>query len=86
MNKKTISLFVSVIISIIVILVINDFTIVDDCLDNGGTFNYETGQCLLANNEIYVASYARYLIGFYFVFGISLAFGVSRLLKKLLKF
>jgi len=78
-------MFIGVIVSLITILVINKFTIVDNCLDNGGSFSYETGQCLLANNEIHTASFTPYLVGIYFILGIIIAFTVFRIIKKLFK-
>lgn len=85
MNKNSIPLFIGVITSLVVILLINKFTVVDDCLDNGGSFDYQTGQCLLANGEIHVANFTNYLVALYFIVGISIAFIVSRLIKKLFK-
>jgi hypothetical protein len=83
MNKNSIPLFIGVITSLVVILLINKFTVVDDCLDNGGSFDYQTGQCLLVNGDIHVASFTHYLIAFYFIMAISIAFVVSKLVKRL---
>lgn len=85
MNKNSIPLFIGVITSLVVILLINKFTVIDDCLDNGGSFDYQTGQCLLANGEVHVANFTNYLVALYFVIGISMAFIVSKLIKKLFK-
>ncbi|NMP31996.1 hypothetical protein HII17_10495 [Thalassotalea sp. M1531] len=85
MNKQSIPLFVGVISSIIIILLINDFTVVDDCLNHSGSFNYKTGQCELANGEIHKASFTNYLVAMYFVVGIALAFVISKIVRKLFK-
>ncbi|SET40714.1 hypothetical protein [Thalassotalea agarivorans] len=82
MNKNTLPLFVGAIVAIIVILVLNDFTIVDRCLEQGGSFDYEQGHCLLANGEIYVWDKTPYLVAFNFIVAIVLAFITSRLLKR----
>ncbi|WP_286266940.1 hypothetical protein [Thalassotalea atypica] len=84
MNKNSISQFIGVIVSIIVILVLNKFTIVDNCLDHGGQFNYQTGKCILANSEIYTAEYTNYLIALYFLMGILVAYVTSKFIRKAL--
>ncbi|WP_448555697.1 hypothetical protein [Thalassotalea montiporae] len=85
MNKNTIPHFIGVIASVVVIALLVNFTIVDDCLDKGGAFSYETGKCLLANQEIYVASYHTYLVALYFFIGVTVAFYVSKLVRKILR-
>jgi len=85
MNKNSIPLFIGVITSLVIILLINKFTVVDDCLDNGGSFDYQTGQCLLASGELHVANFTNYLVALYFVIGITIAFIVSKLIKKFFK-
>ncbi|REL27248.1 hypothetical protein DXX93_12180 [Thalassotalea euphylliae] len=84
MNKNTIPHFIGVIASVIVIAFLVNLTIVDDCLDNGGAFSYETGQCVLANQEIYVASYHTYLVALYFFIGVTVAFCISKLVRKII--
>ena len=84
MNKNSISLYIGVVTSIIVILLINKFTIVDDCLDQGGSFDYKIGQCVLANGEVHISHFTNYLVAMYFILAIAIAFGVSRLIKKFL--
>jgi len=84
MNKNSIPLFIGVIISIIVVLIINNFTVVDDCLDHGGHFDYKAGQCVLATGEVHVASFTNYLVAIYFIIAIAIAFTVSRLIKRFL--
>ncbi|TPH16090.1 hypothetical protein [Litorilituus lipolyticus] len=84
MNKHSIPLFIGVVISIIVVLLINNFTVVDDCLDHGGSFDYKAGQCVLETGEIHVASFTNYLIAIYFIIAIAVAFTVSRLIKRFL--
>jgi len=81
MNKQNISLFIGVATSVFVILVLNKFLVVDDCLDRGGSFDYQLGQCVLSNGEIHITSYANYVISLYFIFAIAVAFSVSRLVK-----
>ncbi|NMP14801.1 hypothetical protein [Thalassotalea sp. Y01] len=85
MNKHSIAMFFGVIVAVLVILLINEFTIVDDCLDHGGRFDYQTGQCLLADAKVHVASFTNYLVALYFVLAIAIAFAGSRLTKKLFK-
>ena len=82
MNKKSIPLFIGVTFSVVVILLFNKFMIVDECHDQGGTFNYELGHCLLKSGDVYEISLSHYLTAFYFIIGIGLAFAISWLVKK----
>lgn len=85
MSKYSIPQFIGVIVSFLVIWLLNDFILVDDCVDHGGVFSYETGKCLLANNEIYIADFTNYLIALYFFIGIIVAVTTSRIIKKIFK-
>lgn len=84
MNKNFLPAFAGVITSVIVILLINNFTVVDDCIEHGGHFDYKTAKCLLASGEVHVASFTHYLVAIYFILGIAIAFGVLRIIKKFL--
>ncbi len=53
MNKSAIAKFIGVFVSLLVIWVINDLLLIQPCLDEGGVFQYEKGQCLLENGSIY---------------------------------
>lgn len=85
MNKNSAPLFIGVITSIIIILLINNFTVVENCLEHGGSFDYKIGKCILANGDIYIANFTNYLVAMYFVLGITIAFSVSRIIKKFYK-
>tara|TARA_R110000787_G_scaffold72119_8_gene160820 strand:- start:31 stop:294 length:264 start_codon:yes stop_codon:yes gene_type:complete len=85
MSKDSIPQFIGVIFSLFVIWLINDFILVDDCLDHGGSFSYPTGKCLLANNETYTASFTTHLIVLYFFIGIIVAVMTAKLIKKIFK-
>lgn len=85
MKNNSLPAFLGVTTSIIVILILNHFTIVDNCLDHGGSFDYKIGRCILANGETHVASFTHYLMASYFILAIVIAFGVSKLINKLLR-
>lgn len=84
MNRNFLPAFAGVIASVVVILLINNFTVVDDCIQHGGHFDYKTAKCLLASGEVHVASFTHYLVAAYFILGIAIAFAISRLIKRFL--
>lgn len=83
MKKSSFPQFVGVIVSLLVIFLINDLTLVDDCINQGGNFDYQTGKCLLSNDEVYTSSYSKYLIALYFFVGLVVALLVTKLTRKL---
>ena len=44
MNKSLIPKFIGVFVSLIIIWIINKFTLVDSCLEKNGDFNYKKGK------------------------------------------
>ncbi len=85
MKKKAIPQFVGVIVSFIAIWLVNDFLLVDQCLDNGGSFNYAKAECLLENGEIEAYELGKYLIAIYFFMGLLIALSVSFVIGKIFK-
>jgi hypothetical protein len=83
MKINSIPLFVGVIFSFIAIWLVNDYFFVDQCLDNGGSFDYSKGECLLANGEIKAAEIGKYLIAIYFFMGILISLFVSFSIRKI---
>ena len=83
MRKNIIPPFVGVIVSFVAIWLVNDLFLVDTCIDQGGRFNYSTGQCVLANNDIHESALGEYLIAVYFFMGLLVALFVSFSLRKL---
>jgi hypothetical protein len=85
MKKNSIPLFIGVIFSFIAIWFVNDFLLVDKCLDNGGSFNYSKGECLLESGDVKVSDLGRYLIAIYFFMGLLIALFVSFFIRKIFK-
>jgi hypothetical protein len=85
MKKNSIPLFIGVLVSFIAIWLVNDYLLVDQCLDNGGSFNYSKGLCLLANGEIKTSALGKYLIAIYFFMGILISLFVSFSIRKIFK-
>ena len=83
MKKNSIPLFIGVIISFIAIWLVNDFLLVDKCLDNGGSFNYSKSECLLENGDVKASDLGQYLIAIYFFMGILIALSVSLSIRKI---
>ena len=85
MKKKSIPLFVGVIVSFIAIWLVNDFLLVKQCLDNGGSFDYSKGECLFDNGEVKVSELGKYLFAIYFFMGILISLFVSFTVRKIFK-
>ncbi|MFB0980079.1 MAG: hypothetical protein QMC62_04075 [Alteromonadaceae bacterium] len=85
MKKNSIPLFIGVIVSFIAIWFVNDLLLVEQCLDNSGSFNYSKGECLLQNGDIKVSDLGNYLIAIYFFMGILISLMVSFSLRKIFK-
>jgi hypothetical protein len=85
MKKNSIPQFVGVIVSFLAIWIVNDFVLVDQCLDNGGSFNYSAGECLLENGDVESSPLGKYLIAIYFFMGFLIALAVSLCIRKFFK-
>jgi len=85
MNKNSIPMFIGVIFSFFAIWLVNDYLLVEHCLDNGGSFNYSKGECLLENGNVIASALGKYLIAIYFFMGISIALTVSFSIRKIFK-
>jgi hypothetical protein len=82
MKINSIPLYIGVIFSFIAIWLVNDFLLVDKCIENGGSFNYRKGECLLESGEVKPSEIGTYLIAIYFFMGLLIALAVSFLLRK----
>jgi hypothetical protein len=58
--------------------------IVDDCLDNGGSFDYKTSQCLLENGQLYENTFTSIALIVYVVVGFVVSLTVAKFLRVLL--
>ncbi len=85
MKKNLLPLYIGVIASFVAIWLVNDFILVDQCLDNGGNFNHSRGECLLENGDVKASELGQYLIAIYFFMGISIALLVSFFIRKVFK-
>lgn len=85
MKKNSLAQFAGVIVSFIIIWLVNDFLLVDKCLDLGGTFNYSSGDCLLASGDIHTSKLNEYLMAIYFIGGILVALFTAHLIRKIFK-
>jgi len=85
MNKHTITKFIGVFISLLVIWKINDIWLIGACTDQGGTFQYEQGKCVLEDGTLYITGYETLLVFVYAVVGLTVAYFVSKALQKVIK-
>lgn len=83
MKKNSIPLFIGVTVSFLAIWFVNDYFLVEQCLNDGGKFNFSKGECLLANGEVEAPLVGKYLIAIYFFMGILISLLVSFTIRKL---
>ena len=85
MNRTSIPTLVGVFTSLLVIWALHTFIIVDDCLDHGGSFQYDSGMCLLENAQFYESNLANIAIFLYFIIGFTVSLLISFFIRKVFK-
>lgn len=85
MNRTLLPTLIGVFISLLAIWALHNFLVVDDCLDQGGSFDYATAKCLLENGQAYDAKLQSVALIIYCVVGFGVSFIVSSLIRKLIK-
>jgi len=85
MKKNSIPLFIGVICSLIAIWFVNDYLLVAQCVDNGGSFEYSKAECLLPNGEVKVSELGKYVMAIYFFMGLLISLFVSFSIRKIFK-
>ena len=85
MNTNVLTKLIGVFCSFIIIWLVNDFTLVDACTEQAGTFDHSTGKCLLDNGEIYKSGFETPLVVLYAFIGFFVTYFVSKLLNALFK-
>jgi len=85
MNRTLLPTLIGVFTSLFAIWSLHTFLMVDDCLDQSGSFDYSTGKCLLENGQTYDSSIATMALVLYFVVGFGVSFFVSNGIRKLFK-
>ncbi|PKG80667.1 hypothetical protein CXF85_21345 [Colwellia sp. 75C3] len=83
MKRTLFPTLIGVFSSLFAIWSLHTFLIVDDCLDQGGSFDYATAKCLLENGQVHDSSLASMAIVLYFVVGFGVSFTVSTIIRKL---
>ncbi len=81
MNRTLIPTLAGVFSSLLCIWLLHSFLIVDDCLDNGGSFDYKTSQCLLENGQLYENTFSSIALIVYVVVGFVASLTVAKLLR-----
>lgn len=84
MNRTSLPTLIGVFSSLLVIWVLHNILIVDDCASHGGEYTYETSQCMLAHGELYESALTNVIIILYFFVGFAVSFLVSTLIKKVM--
>lgn len=85
MKKNSIPLYIGVICSLIAIWFVNDYLLVAQCVDDGGSFEYSKAECLLQNGEVKVSKLSKYVIAVYFLMGILISLFISFSVRKIFK-
>lgn len=83
MNRNSIPLFIGVTFSFIVIWFVNDYLLVDQCLENSGKFDYSKAECLLENGDVKVSELGAYFMAIYFFMGLFISLFVSFSIRKI---
>jgi hypothetical protein len=86
MKRTLFPTLIGVFSSLFAIWSLHTFLMVDDCLDQGGSFDYATAKCLLENGQVYESNLATIALVLYFVVGFGVSFIVSSVIRKLFKF
>jgi hypothetical protein len=84
MNRTLIPTLAGVFSSLLCIWLLHSFLIVDDCLDNGGSFDYKTSQCLLENGQLYENTFTSIALIVYVVVGFVVSLTVAKFLRVIL--
>ncbi|MFQ3209216.1 MAG: putative membrane protein [Colwellia sp.] len=85
MERTLFPTLIGVFTSLLAIWSLHTFLVVDDCLDQGGSFDYATAKCLLENGQVYDSNIATVVLVLYFVVGFSVSFIVSSVIRKFFK-
>jgi hypothetical protein len=85
MKRTLFPTLIGVFTSLLAIWSLHTFLVVDDCLDQGGSFDYATAKCLLENGQVYDSNIATVVLVLYFVVGFSVSFIVSSVIRKFFK-
>lgn len=85
MNKGVMAKFVGVFVSLLVIWKINDVMLITPCLNEGGKFQYEKGQCILADGSLFTTGFEMPLVIAYVVIGFSVSYFIAKMFRKFLK-
>jgi hypothetical protein len=85
MNKAAIAKFIGVFFSLLVIWKVNDVLLIDVCIEQGGVFQYNKGECLLADGSIYTTGFEVPLVFAYVVIGLSVSYFVSKFIGTIFK-
>jgi hypothetical protein len=85
MERTLFPTLIGVFTSLLAIWSLHTFLVVDDCLDQGGSFDYATAKCLLENGQVYDSNIATVVLVLYFIVGFSVSFIVSSVIRKFFK-
>lgn len=85
MNRTLLPTLIGVFSSLVVIGLLHNYLMVDDCLDQGGTFDYATAKCLLDSGQVLDPKLENLALVLYFIVGFSVSFIVAKLIKKFIK-
>jgi len=85
MNKSVIAKFIGVFVSLLVIWKVNDIFLITPCIEQGGVFQLEKGQCVLKDGQLFSTGFEMPLVILYVIIGFSVSFFVAKLIGVVLK-
>lgn len=84
MNRTLVPTLIGVFSSLFAIWLLHNYLMVDDCLDQGGSFDYATAKCFLSSGQVLDPKIESFALVLYFVVGFGVSFIVSSIIKKLI--
>jgi hypothetical protein len=85
MNKSAIAKFIGVFVSLVVIWGVNLVMLINPCLEQGGVFIYEQGQCLLESGSVFTTGFEIPLVFSYVFIGLGVSYFISKLISEYIK-
>jgi len=85
MNRTSIPTLIGVFTSLLAIWALHTFIVVDDCLEQGGNYEYSKGICLLENGQVHESALVTIVVVLYFVVGFGVSLLVSSIIRKVFK-
>ena len=85
MKHTSIPTLVGAFISLLIIWALHTLLIVDDCVEQGGDFQYNYGTCQLENGQLYQSDLVIMALILYCIIALSVSLLVSKIIRNIFK-